>query len=83
MYEELKSKDVRCRKPHRCEWCDERINAGEPAHYRAYKFEGDFMYGHSHPECWEAMGELLSSPYWNAEDTWTPGDWLRGSTEPP
>ena len=54
-YTELSSKVVKCRKPHRCSWCDEIIPAGEQAVSRTYVWQGDFQYDHMHPECTAAM----------------------------
>ena len=77
-YTELQSKLVKVRKPRSCEWCSERIEAGEQANYRAYVFDGDFMSGHMHPECHQAM---LDYPYQaDLADGWVPGDFARGST---
>jgi hypothetical protein len=74
-YTELRSKDVKVRKPRGCEWCAERINAGESAHYRAYVFEGDFMTGYMHPECHQDM--LAYPDTRDLADGWTPGDFDR------
>ena len=46
---------VKTRKSHHCEWCPELIAAGEQAMSRAYIWDGDFQYGHLHPECWLAL----------------------------
>lgn len=59
MSTELKTKIVVCRKDHKCEWCNGDINSGEEAVSRAYIWEGDFISGHQHPECFGAM-ELSS-----------------------
>lgn len=32
---ELSSKDLTCRKAHRCTWCGEQMDKGEKAHYRS------------------------------------------------
>jgi hypothetical protein len=74
---EFKNKEVICRKPHSCEWCATKINAGERARYRAYRFDGDFQAGHMHLECYHAMSK---SPLYDVEDGWSPGDFERGQT---
>lgn len=51
----LKEKLVITRKPHRCAWCGEKIDAGENAQYRAFIWEGDFGTDYMHPECYEAL----------------------------
>lgn len=77
-YQELQSTDVRqTRRPHRCEWCGEMIEAGSRAHHRVYRFDG-FCSEYMHPECAEAMRELPSE-YW--EDGWSAGQFRRGSIE--
>lgn len=76
-YAELKNKEVTCRKPHSCEWCDRKIKVGERARYRAYHFDGDFKDGHMHLECYHAMNK---SPLIDIEDGWSPGDFERGQT---
>ncbi len=78
MYHEFECKEVTCRKPHRCEWCNEPIAKGERAQYRAYVWEDGPMSGWMHFECWDAMHEL---PTRDLMDGWTPGDFERGSTE--
>ncbi len=55
---ELTNKDVKCRERHRCEWCPDWIEAGEKAHFRAYKFDYDFVSTYQHPECYEAFLRL-------------------------
>ena len=52
---ELTSKEVTCRKPHRCDWCGVEIPAGERARYRAGVFDAAFYSGHEHPECHAAL----------------------------
>lgn len=76
-YTELRAKVVITKKPHNCEWCGTRINAGERANYRAYTFDGDFMSGHMHPECHEAMRTYPDQN--DLMDGWTPGTFCRGS----
>jgi hypothetical protein len=80
MYNELRSKDVVCRKTHQCVWCAEPINKGDRARYRAYLSEGDFMDDWMHPECASAMADFGSEC---GEDfTFDPGDFARGSSIP-
>lgn len=76
-YSELNAKVVKCRRPHSCEWCAERINVGEMARYRTYVFDGDFGRGYMHPECVEASNKVDHN---ELMDGWTPGDYARGST---
>ncbi|TQV82880.1 hypothetical protein [Aliikangiella coralliicola] len=51
----LKEHQVNPRKPHNCEWCAEKIPAGEKCMYRAYVWEGVFHSAYQHLECYEAM----------------------------
>jgi hypothetical protein len=51
----LKEKTVQCRKPHRCEWCGEKIESGDFAKYRVTIWEGEFMTDYMHPECFDAL----------------------------
>ena len=56
MYESISNKDLqRTKKPHRCDWCGELIEAGFPAHYRAYRYNGEFLQSYQHLECYTAM----------------------------
>ena len=75
----LKDKKVKTKKRHRCEWCNEWIEAGTEANYRSYVFNGDFNHGHMHPECNDAMnsGKADIDP----DEGWMPGDFKRGSVE--
>lgn len=77
--EMLECKEVKTNKDHRCEWCPEVIEKGERARYRKYVFEGRFMRGYMHPECYEAM---LKRPedYFNDEG-FMPGGYFRGSVQ--
>ncbi len=67
------------RKSHLCEWCDELLAPGSPAHYRAYIFDGGFGHGWMHPECWDAMARIDVDLL---EEGWMPGDFPRGSEIP-
>jgi hypothetical protein len=73
---ELSSKELTCRKEHRCAWCGEQMDKGEKAHYRSGLYEGDFFSEHWHPECWTAM---LSSDL-GYDDEFYPMDQQRGKT---
>jgi len=75
MTTELKNKKVIVRKKQFCEWCDEEIKAGDPAQYRAYIFDGDFISAWQHPECYAAMNR---SDRHAPEEGWLRGDNLRG-----
>lgn len=77
MYQEMTSKYVTVRKRHICEWCGESIEAGDRAHYRTYKLDGDFTYGYEHIECWSAM-EQFDWRAWGEEE-FRHGDFERGS----
>ncbi len=77
-YTPLKSRDVTVRKAHPCEWCGGAIPVGGPAHYRVYKFAGEFNHGWTHPECNSAM---LTAPADLVEEGWSPGTFKRGTTE--
>jgi hypothetical protein len=73
---ELTSKDVKCRKEHRCEWCGEVIINGSAAHYRSGRHDGRFISEYYHPECWAA---LLKSDL-GYDDEFMPMDQERGKT---
>jgi len=57
------------RKPHRCEWCFEQINAGEKCYHYKGMFEGDWQNWYMHPECERDC--RISDPY---GDGFMPGD---------
>ena len=44
----------RSRKPYTCDWCNERIAAGQP--YDTWFTFGDDVTARMHPECCKAMG---------------------------
>lgn len=71
---ELKSKVVKTKKWHPCDWCAEQIDKGDIAAYRVYIYEGDFNHGWMHPECSEAMHHLDA----DGDFHWIPGEFLRG-----
>jgi hypothetical protein len=58
-YRELddNGREVKCRKPHKCEWCNESIKIGEKAAVRKYIYDGEFHSAHQHPECYKALSE--------------------------
>lgn len=43
------------RRARRCDWCDERIEKGDPSVSTSGIFEGDFYQGRYHPECAAAI----------------------------
>jgi len=73
---DLTNKIVKCRKPHRCGWCGENINIGEPAYYRAGVHDGDFFAEHQHIECWES----LKNSDFGYDDEYYPMEQKRGKT---
>jgi hypothetical protein len=48
------------RKPHRCEWCGERIEPGQQYRYYSGVFYGNFQSTHMHNECYDACQEDAS-----------------------
>jgi hypothetical protein len=74
-YQSISTKPVKVRKPHRCEWCAGGINKGEPAQARAYVFDGEFVSGHMHPDCYEAMNNSSREV---VSEGWMAGDFERG-----
>ena len=86
MYQEIQSKEVTKRKKStRCMWCGEKIEIGDRANYRAYIFDG-FQTEYNHPECFEAMGNLMHDVsrddyYDYCQDGWEPMSWFRGTTK--
>lgn len=72
---ELKNKQVKPRKRHRCAWCGEWCEVGQPAQYRAYIFEGGFNSDYMHTVCYTAMSKSdLGS------DGFQCGEFKRGQT---
>ena len=55
------------KKPHRCMWCAQVIEAGSAATYNAGVFDGDFSAYHMHPEC-EAAKDSLTREQWREMD---------------
>ena len=69
-------RDVRTRKPHRCEWCGEMITKGDTAVIRTYKWDDDFNAAHQHPECYKAMVEYTGISSFDGE--FDSGGMMRG-----
>ena len=44
-------KDVKTRKPHRCEWCYQPIEVGSSAYNYRGMFEDEWQNWYMHPEC--------------------------------
>lgn len=66
-----------CKVSRACQWCDERINVGEPAiRYCGMSYEGTFGQGFLHPECDEA--EKRSRHHARDWDGFTPHNNERG-----
>jgi hypothetical protein len=78
-YHLLREGTAKPRKPHRCEWCAERVTPKVPTPYRTYVFEGCIQTAYMHPECREAMDD--EDPY-NLMEGWSPGDYKRGTIDP-
>jgi hypothetical protein len=70
----------RSRKRHRCTWCAEGIEVGQPYHSYRWVSDGDAGTVHMHPECYSAMEQAAKDDPWG---TWSPGDFARGSTQQP
>ncbi len=60
------------RKAHRCIWCGEPIVIGAPYTYERSIFEGDPQSHHWHPECLDAMREVIHAE--GGECEFTPYD---------
>jgi hypothetical protein len=67
------------RKPHRCGWCDEIIEAGSSSRYDTGIAE-DFFACHYHPECAQAIDNLTRMELRDMDYMWFPGDHPRGRT---
>jgi hypothetical protein len=67
----------RTRKPFRCVWCGEQIEAGQSCDILSGKTEyGDMGTDRYHPECFAALRTLT----YDECDSWEFGDFLRGCT---
>lgn len=66
------------RKAHRCYWCLQMIEVGQPKVTTSGKFEGDFLFTRFHPECYKALErwqrENPEDDYWPDEGTMKRGD---------
>jgi hypothetical protein len=67
----------KAQRPHRCEWCGERIQKGSSYTKRVYKFEGDFNHACQHNECFRAM----CSNQWESNEGFDFGMFARGRTD--
>jgi hypothetical protein len=61
------------RKRHRCDWCFEQIETGQPAVKNSQVFEGEFNCFYLHPECSEALHNSTLDDW-----GWEPGEQKRG-----
>ena len=68
------------RKPHRCDWCSLKIEAGSAARYTAAHDGGDFFAGYMHPECAAALDSLPTDDA-VFDDGIGLGDFARGSVK--
>jgi hypothetical protein len=59
-------KTLKTRKSHRCEWCYERIVAGETCYRYKGMYDGDWQNWYMHPECYEDFRN-------SGDDEFTPG----------
>ena len=64
------------RKPHRCWWCAEAIDAGTKYEWWTWK-DDDVVTIKTHPECKEAWDKLAKHDRWSAEEVGL-GDYTRG-----
>lgn len=75
-YQRIQCKVVRKgKKDVNCEWCGEVISICEECVYRFGKFDGELQAGYMHIDCFGAMTELPDS---QADEGWSPGDFVRG-----
>lgn len=66
-------------KPHRCDWCGERIDAGQQMVRVSGRHE-DFWTAKLHPECWRAE-HIFWERAADMDDGWCPWDNARGRTD--
>jgi hypothetical protein len=72
---------VRCRKNHRCEWCNTLIRKGDNAVVRKYKSDGEFISAHQHLECFEALKKsIVNGECGFYENSFYPGEAKKGKT---
>ncbi len=74
-YVKLRNDTVVTRKPHKCAWCAEQIDAKSIAEYRVYIFDGDFDHDWMHSECADAMTSMTDENF-----SFLPGEFARGKT---
>jgi hypothetical protein len=71
-----------CRKVHRCEQCDTRIQIGEPAVRISGTWDGNFYSYHVHLECHEAgLAFAKETGLWGEDFTWFNQDRERDTIE--
>jgi hypothetical protein len=68
-------KNIKPRKPHRCEWCYQKIEAGEICYQYKGMWQGDWQNWYMHLEC-KGSYALNFDP-----DGFTPGEGERPSKE--
>ena len=80
VYEEIddSGRSVKCRKDHRCEWCNELIHKGENAIIRVYKWDGVLNNERQHFDCYEAMNESIDECY--LDEGFRQGEQARGKS---
>lgn len=80
MYENIDDywRVVTCRKDHHCEWCPEPIAKGEKAVVRRYKWDGEFVNSHMHPECREALSASVQQNLMYEDGAFDCGEQKRG-----
>lgn len=58
----LGERDIKAaRKAHKCIWCGQRIEIGQPYTYERSIYEGEPQSHHWHPECLGAMREAMAA----------------------
>lgn len=70
--------EPKAKKEHECVWCGETIKVGERYTRITGTYYGDFDSQAWHPECSDASKKHFSE---NDEEEFTPGDYVRGSTQ--
>ena len=64
------------RKRHRCQWCSEFIEIGQPKTTQAWVWEGDFNFRRTHPECHEAQEKWMKIQF-DSGETYVEYPWDR------
>ena len=77
-YREIRSKTVKTRCLHHCEWCDCLILKGSEANSRVVAQDDGLATYHSHDDCWRAMVLSLPAMQKDGYIEWDPGDFKRG-----